>query len=137
MGVDFLNAHERHWDDAEILYTFEKWANADQLYGISAECGVKSLMCAFGMSMDSVKQKPSLPADRQHIGLLGQRYDAYRSQLYATQYQIDFSAFSNWDIGQRYVHESDITQANVQLHREATEAIRETMKQAKLNGVLQ
>ncbi|MCB8570272.1 hypothetical protein LJE06_04025 [Bilophila wadsworthia] len=135
MGVDFLNAHERHWDDAEILYTFEKWANADHLYGISAECGVKSLMCAFSIQTAPLNER-LCSRDKKHIDKLNSRYDAYRSGLYATQYQIDFSAFSNWDIGQRYVHESDITQENVQLHRVATVAIRETIKQARLNGVL-
>lgn len=33
MHADFLDAHERHWDDAERLFAVQRWANADHLYG--------------------------------------------------------------------------------------------------------
>lgn len=41
---DFFNAHQRHWKDAELLYKEKRWANADHLYGLSAECGLKAVM---------------------------------------------------------------------------------------------
>ena len=44
MPADFLDAHHRHWDDAERLFTAQRWANADHLYGLAAECGLKALM---------------------------------------------------------------------------------------------
>jgi len=44
MTADFLDAHERHWTDAEILFAQGRFANADHLYGLSAECGLKWLM---------------------------------------------------------------------------------------------
>lgn len=44
LGTDFVDAHERHWRDAELLWQHQRWANADQLYGLSAECGLKALM---------------------------------------------------------------------------------------------
>ena len=37
--VSFLDAHNRHWKDAELLFCRARLANADQLYGFSAECG--------------------------------------------------------------------------------------------------
>ncbi|MDE0002871.1 MAG: hypothetical protein OXQ29_09265 [Rhodospirillaceae bacterium] len=37
--ADFLDAHRRHWCDAELLFNDSRWANADQMYGFSAECG--------------------------------------------------------------------------------------------------
>jgi len=40
---DFLDAHERHWEDAELLFGNRRWANADHLYGLAAECGLKAL----------------------------------------------------------------------------------------------
>jgi hypothetical protein len=52
MQADFLDAHERHWQDAELLLTNQRLANADHLYGMSAECGLKRLMLAFGMTYD-------------------------------------------------------------------------------------
>lgn len=44
MAENFLDAHHRHWDDAELLYQAQRWANADHLFGVSAECGLKRLM---------------------------------------------------------------------------------------------
>ena len=39
--ADFSDAHVRHWRDAELLYAARCWGNADQLYGFSAECGLR------------------------------------------------------------------------------------------------
>jgi hypothetical protein len=41
MNTDFLDAHERHHDDADHLHANARHANADHLYGVSAECGLK------------------------------------------------------------------------------------------------
>jgi len=62
---DFYDAHERHWVDAELLRDKERWANADHLYGFAAECGLKRLMLAFGMTLDA-SGKPSEREDRTH-----------------------------------------------------------------------
>lgn len=53
MKADFLDAHERHLIDAKQLYNAARIANADHLYGLSAECGLKQLMYCFGMSLDA------------------------------------------------------------------------------------
>ena len=42
-SADFSNAHNRHWQDAELLFCDRRWANADHLYGFSAECGLKAV----------------------------------------------------------------------------------------------
>lgn len=34
MLQDFLDAHQRHWSDAEPLFEAARWAGADHLYGI-------------------------------------------------------------------------------------------------------
>nr|VFK54807.1 MAG: hypothetical protein BECKTUN1418F_GA0071002_105616 [Candidatus Kentron sp. TUN]VFK55380.1 MAG: hypothetical protein BECKTUN1418D_GA0071000_103118 [Candidatus Kentron sp. TUN]VFK60455.1 MAG: hypothetical protein BECKTUN1418E_GA0071001_105815 [Candidatus Kentron sp. TUN] len=47
MNADFFDAHNRHWQDWEQLFASERWANADHLYGMAAECGLKCLMQAF------------------------------------------------------------------------------------------
>ena len=52
--ADFHDAHRRHWQDAELLRKHGRWANADQLYGFSAECGLKAVMKALGMAVDSM-----------------------------------------------------------------------------------
>ena len=40
--ADFGDAHSRHREDAELLFREQRWANADHLYGLSAECGLNS-----------------------------------------------------------------------------------------------
>ena len=50
MKVDCRDAHDRHWHDGETLYAASRWANADHLYGISAECGLKAAMTGLGMT---------------------------------------------------------------------------------------
>jgi mRNA interferase MazF len=35
MQADFLDAHERHISDADLLSLAQRWANADHLYGIA------------------------------------------------------------------------------------------------------
>ena len=60
--ADFVDAHHRHWTDAELLFERDRWANADQLYGFSAECGLKAVMKTFGMPVDET----GTPEEREH-----------------------------------------------------------------------
>jgi hypothetical protein len=59
MNTDYKNAARRHYKDAEILYSRLRWANADQLYGLAAECGLKAVMvglCASTKSSGDLKK---------------------------------------------------------------------------------
>ena len=51
--ANFVDAHHRHWEDAQLLFRNHRWANADQLYGLCAECGLKAVMrrsrCRLGL----------------------------------------------------------------------------------------
>lgn len=66
MQADFLDAHQRHWQDAKLLFQAQRWANADHLFGMAAECGLKRLMQAFGMPFDSDGDRPAKLEDRKH-----------------------------------------------------------------------
>lgn len=60
MVTDFMDAHHRHWEDAELLFNASRWANADHHYGMVAECGLKRLMIVFGMGdRESFKSRRS------------------------------------------------------------------------------
>ncbi len=59
LRADFLDAHQRHLDDAESLFQAGRLANADHLYGMASECGLKRLMAAFGMTIDSTTGSPA------------------------------------------------------------------------------
>jgi hypothetical protein len=79
MNADFLDAHRRHLCDADYLFNASHLANADQLYGMAAECGLKQLMLAFGMKVRAADGAPEKREDREHIDKLWIRYEAYRS----------------------------------------------------------
>ena len=79
MHTDFHDAHERHWADAELLYNEGRWANADHLYRMAAECGLKRLMLLFGMPFDVAGDRPSDWSDRVHADGIWTRYETYRS----------------------------------------------------------
>lgn len=65
-AANFLDARKRHWRDAELLFHADRWANADQLYGFSAECGLKAVMESLGMATDDTG-KPEAGEHRQHV----------------------------------------------------------------------
>jgi hypothetical protein len=77
MNADFLDAHHRHMTDAETLFQAKRIANADQLYGFAAECGLKKLMGIFGMLV-AADGSPTDKTDRVHAEKVWDRYEAYR-----------------------------------------------------------
>ncbi len=79
MQADFFDAHERHWEDAETLFSHGRYANADHLYGVAAECGLKRLMRSFGMVVDAISGSPANDKDRQHVNHIWARFESYRN----------------------------------------------------------
>ncbi|MBE0471748.1 MAG: SAM-dependent methyltransferase [Methyloprofundus sp.] len=136
MPTDFYDAHQRHFNDADTLYTSSRWANADHLFGLSAECGLKALMQSFGMML----QPNGAPTrdDRKHMDNLLPRYEHYRSGHAAgAQYALSLTTeFDNWSVNQRYDHQSNFSQSVVDPHQQAALTIRKLIQQAKLDGLL-
>lgn len=137
MQADFSDANERHWHDAELLLTGERWANADHLYGFSAECGLKALMVAFGMPCNEVGS-PREQRDWKHIDKLSTRYEAYRSGSAFADYRCDdVDAFANWLVSDRYANQAEFDANYVAVHRNAAQAIRSLLKTARREGVIE
>ncbi|MBO9850764.1 MULTISPECIES: SAM-dependent methyltransferase [Xanthomonas] len=137
MNTDFLDAHQRHWDDAEQLFSDARWANADHLFGMSAECGLKRLMIAFGMPHTA--QHPSNRGDRVHIDSLWERYEAYRSGQYlGANYGLpDEFEFSDWRAEQRYSNQSCFDEGRASEHRSGALAVKNLINNALLDGVIE
>ncbi|RUQ38618.1 MAG: SAM-dependent methyltransferase [Candidatus Competibacteraceae bacterium] len=138
MQADFLDAHERHWDDAERLFQAQRWANADHLYGMAAECGMKRLMLAFGMLFDAAKDRPAQQVDRVHANGVWARFESYRSgHAQATGYALPPSnPFANWDVADRYAHQANFDQARAQGHQAGAQTIRNLIAKAQREGLL-
>ena len=136
MNTDFLDAHQRHWDDAERLFTAQRWANADHLYGVAVECGLKRLMREFGMPVDAAGS-PSERSDRLHANAIWARYDAYRSGVVSAAYGLpDENPFGNWDVSDRYAHQSGFDRLRVTAHQEGARRVCDLITKARREGLL-
>lgn len=138
MKADFLDAHERHWGDAEHLFAASRFANSDHLYGISAECGLKRLMLAFGMPFDAIKDRPTNRDDRIHVEEIWGRFESYRSgHVQGTGYVLStHNPFSTWDISDRYAHQANFDKAYAQGHQAGAMLVCTLIKKAQLEGLL-
>ncbi len=139
MQSDFLDAHNRHLNDAEQLYDASRWANADHLYGLASECGLKRLMRAFGMPFDVYRDKPQRQTDRKHANGIWDRYESYRSGHHqGTGFVLPttLNPFLDWDISQRYANQSHFDQARVESHRNATKQVQALIRKAQREGLL-
>ncbi|PPQ28131.1 SAM-dependent methyltransferase [Rhodopila globiformis] len=137
MQADFHDAHNRHWHDAEKLYTDSRWANADHLYGLAVECGLKQLMCEFGMALRA-DGSPAIAADRTHADQIWSRYDAYRSGYHnGASYPLpDANPFNDWNASQRYANQLLFDAPRVEAHRRGALAVRTLIAQAQADGLL-
>ena len=138
MPTDFLDAHERHWQDAELLLANQRWANADHLYGMAAECGLKRLMLMFGMPYGSKGDYPDIRDDKSHVDKVWDRYETYRSQHHqGSSYLLpNANPFSSWRAEQRYERRSQFTDTQARLLRAGTEEVRKLLKKAEREGLI-
>lgn len=138
MPADFLDAHKRHWDDAERLLDSKRWANADHLYGMAAECGLKKLMLAFGMTFDAAKDRPADVSDRKHIDAIWTRFESYRSGHHkGVRFALPTeNPFVDWAVSQRYAPQNHFDVVRVIAHQAGANLVRQLVNKAVLEGVV-
>lgn len=137
MQADFLDAHERHFNDAERLAKAQRWANADHLYGIAVECGLKRLMLAFGMPFDVDSNDPSKSADRKHANEIWVRFESYRcGHAHGTEYALPENAFADWNVSQRYERQSCFDQVRVLPHQQGAGIVQAMIQKAQRDGLV-
>ncbi|MEW6037989.1 MAG: SAM-dependent methyltransferase [Pseudomonadota bacterium] len=138
MNEDFLDAHKRHWDDAELLFQAQRWANADHLYGMAAECGLKALM-------EKLSPQGALDPKQDYVHIMEDkkpnnawsRYQSYLSGSRAIMLSLpQTNPFSDWLASQRYAHQANFDQARAQSHRAGAKDVCERIKIAQLGGLL-
>lgn len=136
MAEDFLDAHDRHWTDAEKLYNDSRWANADHLYGVSAECGLKRLIILLNGGLAS--------GDRKHImekagsANAWDRFESYRSgsPIGARFALPSANPFLLWNVSQRYENQSLFSKAGVDVHKAGATVVKALVTNAKMDGLL-
>ncbi len=123
--ADFRAAHRRHWNDAGFLFDNCRWPNADQLYGFSAECGLKTIMLKEGMKVDE-KGRPKDEEYRKHIHKLWPIFRGFIANLRGREYLRGFPSddpFANWSQDERYADGEYIDREHVEPHREAAQKV--------------
>ena len=137
MSINYRAASGRHLHDGRLLLGEQRSANADHLFGLSAECSLKAVMEALGMKM---KADGSAPVDRGHKVHMPALWAAFQSfargQLEARYVTpLDHgNPFSNWKIDQRYWDESDIPRDVAEHERAAAQCV-ESMEALIFDGV--
>ena len=137
--ADFDDAHLRHWNDAELLVDDDRWANADQLYGLSAECGLKALMGALGRMPVDVSGKPANPKHRKHVQEFWPIFVTFAEGPVGARYVARLPSgtpFADWSVQNRYAHRCHFQHAGVEPHRRAARRVRHMVQRAKQDGLL-
>jgi len=86
------------YEDAEILFNRLRWANADQLYGLAAECGLKAVMVGLGTR---TKSSGDLKKHSVHINKLWNEFITFANGRNGAKYVGDLSSnnpFQDWDV---------------------------------------
>lgn len=137
MQEDYLDAHHRHWDDAERLFAAARWANADHLYGLAAECGLKALM-------EKLSPQGALNQKQDYVHIMEDkkpnnawsRYQSYLSGRLAIKLALpQTNPFSDWLVSQRYAHQSNFDPTRVDPHRQGANVVRQLVEQADKDGL--
>ena len=142
MKTDFQDAARRHLIDAQILDgQHHRYANADHLYGIAAECMLKAIMVGLGAPV-SRKGNPHERAHKTHINELWSEFCAFASGAGGASY-MPFAAhqqpFEVWDINQRYAPQRDFTDGwlKSKRRREEVQSVALSLQAAMLDGIIQ
>ena len=137
---DFEDAHRRHWDDAKLLHDKDRLENADQLYGFSAECGLKALMCTptLGMRLDPQTGRP--PGEfRKHVHELWPRFKRLakdRAGWWMLKRLPQGSPFADWSQDDRYARRGYVGSGSLEQHRTAAFGVRQMVHSARRDGIL-
>ena len=134
MKIDFYNAYKRHVSDGNLLVQHQRWANADHLYGLAAECALKALLIKSDIPStehgDIDKKQSNF---RKHINILWDEYYIFmQNKIYNISEE---NPFQNWKIDQRYTKSENITEDIVRIYMNAITKINNLIKQAELDGV--
>lgn len=118
-GENFADAALRHWRDAELLKNESRVENADQLFGLSAECAVKSAL----VLLPAFSVNATLETDfRKHINVLWNHINLQSLQR-AYPGLVDLldkrNPFDDWSVEQRYCADGFLAAQAMENHRNA------------------
>ncbi len=133
---DFEDSAKRHWSDAKLLIENNRLPNADQVFGLSAECALKYIMLKNGLVLED--GKPKEKKFRKHIDELWDHFRDFienRNGVFFMSFTgIGSNPFHDWDIGQRYHNSQYIRLESVKNHEKAVDNIIDLLYQTDMDG---
>lgn len=136
----YLEASRRHFKDAEILENESRYANASQLLGISAECGLKAAFCGFGLLPQTPDGEIPLKQYKIHIDKLITAVSLMSTNMKSAQYQTSIpsiACITHWGVDQRYISDIEYS-TNLHAHfpswKHSAEEIQRMLDTAIMNG---
>lgn len=147
-SVNYLESARRHFHDAGTLLGSSRPANAGQLFGIAAECGIKAILVASKVPVDTEGSIDRLPGVKgkgfkehwPHLGqaltdLVGAIPDSRTAATYLSELS-NLAHFSDWRIEHRYWRDAALPLASVARWQAAAGEVMLVLDQAKEDGVL-
>lgn len=123
MIEDFADSAARHWADAELLLQEGRKENADQLYGISTECALKTVLvhppqhAAAGELPKAYRMHVNELWDRITVGAIPRHMAALIPLLRQE------NPFKDWDVSQRYWKAGTVADLDMKRHRQSAKRI--------------
>jgi len=95
-------------------------------------------MLAFGMPYDTTKDRPHSQQDRVHANGTWARFESYRSgHAQGAGYVLPANnPFGNWDVSDRYAHQSNFDEALARGHQAGAQTVRSLIAKAQREGLL-
>lgn len=147
-SVNYFESARRHFQDAGTLLGGNRQGNAGQLFGIAAECGIKAILVASNVPVDtegSIGRLPGIKGKgfKEHLPDLGRTLTDLMGSIpdsrTATRYLSalsNLSHFSDWRIEHRYWCDAALPIASVTRWQSAAGEVMTVLDQAKEDGVL-
>jgi hypothetical protein len=141
MKTDFKNAYARHQQDADSLFDNKRYANADHLYGLAAECALKAVMLGLDPTIVDKNGDFLNASDKKHIDKLWDHFRLFLQGRNASSLLIHISSSNNpfhkWTINSRYSHQKTFNKGNVFPHKKTVNnSIANLMLEARIKGIL-
>lgn len=143
--INFHGAAMRHHSDAMFLQSDRRDANAGQLYGFVAECGIKALLVACGLSVEAdgdIKKGEKGKNFKTHVDALAAQINMIhgflegRAMAGYMAHIPDIANFCDWNTAYRYYDESQIPPSLGKWNSAASQ-IMKMLDIAKSDGVIQ
>lgn len=142
MRVDFKNAARRHFADAQLLEQSNRLANADHLYGISAECALKAIIVEENPAAVHPISGEFIDKDYWlHFKSTNSKRDLWQvfsvgfaGRLAAHNPLPSSNPFSDWEIDQRYWADNCFSHVNIIQHSQGCRELQQMLDTHFKNG---